>query len=114
MNMIVIERAPSQEHLQQLNVLTWKTWKKDVSVFTWYFPEREVAYLLEGEALVTPEGGEPVIIRAQDLVTFPAGMRSHWEVRIPVRKHYRLDGTLAEKIGRRVRLFALSWTGIFK
>ena len=32
---------------------------------------------------------QPVHIRAGDLVTFPAGMACEWDVRAPVRKHYR-------------------------
>ena len=38
---------------------------------------------------VTPQGGEPVIVKAGDLAIFPAGMSFTWEVRQPIKKHYR-------------------------
>ena len=39
--------------------------------------------------IVTPDGGEPITVRAGDLVTFPEGMSCVWKVVRPVRKHYR-------------------------
>lgn len=62
---------------------------KEVSVFPWIYDEREMCYLLEGEVIVTPEGGAPVRIGKGDLVTFPAGMSCTWDIRVAVRKHYR-------------------------
>ena len=47
------------------------------------------AYVLEGEIVVTPKGGEPVRIVPGDLVVFPAGLDSQWEVVKPLRKHYK-------------------------
>jgi uncharacterized protein len=44
---------------------------------------------LEGEILVTPKGGEAVRIVAGDLVVFPAGLATDWEVIKPLRKHYK-------------------------
>jgi len=89
---IVIERAPSQERLEALGVSAWPVWEKEVSTFPWEYDCEEVCYLLEGEVVVTPEGGTPVTLRAGDLVTFPAGMRCTWEIRAPVRKHYHFPG----------------------
>jgi uncharacterized protein len=65
--------------------------KKEVSKFTIDFDETETAYTLQGEILVTLEGGEPVRILPGDLVIFPEGLNSHWEVVKPLRKHYNYD-----------------------
>jgi uncharacterized cupin superfamily protein len=46
---------------------------------------------LEGEILVTPEGGEAVRILPGDLVVFPEGLNSHWQVVKPLREHYSYD-----------------------
>jgi uncharacterized cupin superfamily protein len=67
----------------------WGIWSKEVSTFAWSYDEQEVCYLLEGDVVVTPDGGAPVTIAAGDLVTFPAGMSCVWQVRQAVRKHYR-------------------------
>jgi uncharacterized cupin superfamily protein len=38
---------------------------------------------------VTPKGGAPVRIVPGDLVVFPEGLDSDWEVVKPLRKHYK-------------------------
>jgi uncharacterized cupin superfamily protein len=89
MSNIIVEHHPSQERLAQLGVTSWSTWSKEVSTFPWTYSEQEVAYVLEGEVTVTPKGGAPVHFGKGDLVTFPAGMACTWEVKKPLRKHYR-------------------------
>jgi uncharacterized cupin superfamily protein len=91
MSNIIVEHAPDEKRLEELGVANWPTWSKEVSVFPWTFEETEIAYVLEGEVVVTPDGGEPVRFGQGDLVTFPAGMSCTWEVRQPLRKHYWID-----------------------
>jgi uncharacterized protein len=88
MSKITIEHNPSEERLKELGVAGWEIWEKEVSQFPIDFDETESAYVLEGEILVTPAGGEPVRIVAGDLVSFHAGLDSQWEVVKPLRKHY--------------------------
>jgi hypothetical protein len=90
MNQILVERNPSPAKLEVIGVYDWPIWEKEVSTFPWRYDTRETCYLLDGEAIVTPEGGEPVTIGRGDLVTFPAGLACTWEIRAPVRKHYEL------------------------
>lgn len=89
MSKITVEHSPSEVRLKELGVNSWPTWSKEVSKFPWSYSEQEVAYVLEGEVVVTPNGGEPVSFGAGDLVTFPSGMSCTWEVKKPLRKHYR-------------------------
>lgn len=86
---IRIERLPDVARLAALGVSSWGIWTEEVSTFPWIYDEREICYLLEGDVIVTPDGGQPVQFGKGDLVTFPAGMSCTWEVRQPVRKHYR-------------------------
>jgi uncharacterized cupin superfamily protein len=104
MSNIVVEHNPDQARLDTLGVSKWPTWSKEVSVFPWVFPEQEIAYILEGECVITPEGGQPVRIGKGDLVTFPAGMKASWEVKQPLHKHYKLDGNALCQIVRRIKL----------
>ncbi len=90
MTRIIVEHAPNAARLKELGVSNWPTWSKEVSVFPWTYDESEVAYVLEGEVVVTPDEGEPVKFGPGDLVTFPAGLSCTWEVRKPLRKHYQL------------------------
>jgi uncharacterized cupin superfamily protein len=91
MSEIIVESAPGEARLREPGVAGRPTWSKEVSVFPWEFDETEVAYILEGEVVVTPDGGLPVRFGKGDRVTFPAGLSCTWEVRQPLCKHYRTD-----------------------
>ncbi len=67
------------------------TWSKEVSVFDWSYDETETCYVLEGEVEVTTADGERVVFGAGDLVTFPRGLSCRWNVRQPIRKHFRFS-----------------------
>lgn len=104
MSNIVVEHNPDPSRLESLGVSKWPTWTKEVSVFPWVFPEQEIAYILEGECVITPEGGQPVTFGKGDLVTFPAGLKASWEVKQPLHKHYKLDGNVLCQVFRRLKL----------
>lgn len=100
---IIVESNPDQARLDALNVSKWPTWQKEVSVFPWTFPEQEIAYILAGECVITPTGGQPIRFAKGDLVTFPAGMAANWEVKQALHKHYKLDGNLISQTFRRIK-----------
>jgi uncharacterized protein len=57
----------------------------------------ETITLIEGDVTITPEGGEPVNVRAGEIAYIPEGTRAKWEVRETVRKgfhSYDSTGTL--------------------
>ena len=89
MNKFKVEKNPGQDRLRELGVSKWGIWTKEISKFPWYYDESETCYFLEGDVIVTPEGQEPVRIGKGDLVTFPQGVSCVWDIREPVRKHYR-------------------------
>lgn len=91
MDKILIEHNPSPAKLEVVGVYDWPIWEKEVSTFPWTYDTKETCYILEGEVIVTPDGGEPVRIREGDLVIFPAGMSCTWQILSPIRKHYRFD-----------------------
>lgn len=86
--MITVEHNPSPAKLEVMGVYDWPIWSKEVSTFLWTYDQKETCYLLEGEVIVTPEGGQPVELQQGDLVVFPAGMQCTWDIRVAVRKHY--------------------------
>ena len=101
-NTITVENNPTQARLETLGVSKWPTWEKEVSVFPWVFHEEEVAYILEGECVITPTGGAPVHFGKGDLITFPAGMVASWEVKQPLHKHYKLDSNALSQAFKRI------------
>ena len=88
MQKITVEHEPSRPVLEGRGVFDWPIWEKEPSEFPWHYDERERCYFLEGEVVVTPQGGPAVEIKAGDFVTFPEGMSCTWRVLKAVRKHY--------------------------
>jgi len=91
MDMILVERNPSGAKLDVMGVYDWPVWSKEASTFVWNYDKTETCYFLDGDVIVTPDGGEPVSMGAGDLVIFPKGMSCTWEIREPVEKHYKFD-----------------------
>jgi len=91
MSQIKVEHEPSEDLLDDLGIWNWPIWTKEVSEFPWQYDAQETCYLLEGDVVVTPDGGDPVEIKKGDLVTFPKGMKCRWNIRKDVRKHYRFE-----------------------
>jgi uncharacterized protein len=100
---VTVETKPAQSRLDSLGVSKWPTWQKEVSTFDWTFPEQEIAYILEGECVITPKDGAPVSFGKGDLVTFPAGMKASWQVIQPLHKHYQLDGNIVTQTLKRIK-----------
>ena len=67
---ILVISQPSREQLDKLYVFDWSIWTKEASEFPWTYDESETCYFLEGDVVVTPDGGEPVTMGKGDLVTF--------------------------------------------
>jgi uncharacterized cupin superfamily protein len=91
MSDIEIEHQPESARLEALGVHDWPIWTKEASTFPWSYDATETCYFVEGDVVVTPDGGEPVRMGKGDLVRFPAGMSCTWEIRADVKKHYTFD-----------------------
>lgn len=88
---IRIERQPTRDRLETLGAFGWPIWTKEPSEFPWTYDMSETCYFLEGDVVVTPDGGDPVRVGQGDLVTFPSGMGCTWKVEKAVRKHYQFS-----------------------
>lgn len=88
MSKITIEHNVSPAKLDAMHVDSWASWNKDISTFEWTYDTDEMCYILEGEAVITPNGDEPVTIQRGDLVTFPAGMSCTWQITEDMEKNY--------------------------
>jgi len=88
---ILVEKNVSSMKMEVMGVFDWALWEKEVSEFPWTYNMTETCYIVEGEAIVTPDGGEPVTIERGDLVIFPKGMSCTWKITDPIEKHYNLS-----------------------
>ncbi len=91
MDTITIEHNVTPAKLDVLFVDDWPTWSKEVSEFDWEYDQTETCYIIDGKAIVTPQGGEPVTIESGDLVTFPKGMKCRWQIVEAIEKHYKFE-----------------------
>ena len=84
---IEIKKNLTEEEITQHNILSWPIWTCEISEFDWKYDDRECCYLLEGEVEVSSDI-ETVKFGVGNFVVFPKGLKCHWKVIKPVRKHY--------------------------
>ncbi|MBU0515335.1 MAG: cupin domain-containing protein [Proteobacteria bacterium] len=89
MSRIKISR-PAKAEIDRMGVESWGTWGCEASTFDWEYDATETCFILEGEVKVKTDQ-EEVWIKPGDLVTFPQGLKCVWEVKAPIRKHFRFD-----------------------
>ena len=54
----------------------------------WRQDELEVIFVLSGRMTVTPDGGEPLEVKAGDVAVFPLGWSGTWVIHETLRKVY--------------------------
>jgi uncharacterized cupin superfamily protein len=81
-------KKPTDKDLESMGVSSWPIWEKEISRFDWHYDSIEECYLLEGKVVVQTEVGDQVKFGKGDFVTFPKGMSCHWDIKVPVKKHY--------------------------
>ncbi|WP_060499262.1 cupin domain-containing protein [Pseudomonas sp. NBRC 111133] len=65
-------------------------WESSSGVFRRYLKNREFSHIVSGWCTFTPDGGEPVELRAGDAVLFPENCEGVWDIRETLRKTYVL------------------------
>lgn len=63
-------------------------WECSPGVFRRHIMSREFSHIIAGWCIFTPDGGEPVELRAGDAVFFPANSEGVWDIREQLRKTY--------------------------
>lgn len=90
MQEITVDSNPSEARLKELSVAHWPIWEKEVSTFPWSFVTTEIAFIVEGECVMTPEDGGPsTTFKAGGLVVFPNGYKGTWEVKKALKKQFK-------------------------
>ncbi|MBK6963376.1 MAG: cupin domain-containing protein [Bacteroidales bacterium] len=81
-------RKISEEEISQKQIRSWPVWEKEVSRFPTTYEEEEWCYFLEGEVVIESKTGK-YEIEPGDFVIFKSGLECIWDIRKPVRKHYK-------------------------
>jgi uncharacterized cupin superfamily protein len=87
MTQVTIEKL-TEDEMKARQIETWPIWTKEVSRFDWSYDSTEQCFIIEGELVVeTPEGNYS--IKPGDFVTFQKGLQCVWDIKKPVKKHYK-------------------------
>ncbi len=87
---VLITSPCSASVIIQHGIKRWPIWECKPKKFKWNYDVEEVCLIIEGQATITTPKGEIYIIKAGDLVEFPAGLYCEWEITKSIKKHYRL------------------------
>ncbi len=90
MTRILVEENPSPLKLEVLGVEDWDTIERRVSIYSCSYDQTETCYIVDGEAVVITSDGETVCVSTGDLVVLMAGLSCVWDVRRPLRAHFRI------------------------
>ena len=80
---------PDDSKLKQMGVFSWPIWEKEASRFDWHYSDQETCFFLEGQVTVETKDGKKVSFGKGNLVTFPKGLGCVWDIKEPVKKHYK-------------------------
>ena len=87
---VIINSPCSASVIIQYGIKNWPIWEGEPSNFSWNYHEKEVCFIIEGEAIIKTEAEESYFIQSGDLVEFPKGLSCEWEIIKSIKKHFRL------------------------
>ncbi|MFP3862735.1 cupin domain-containing protein [Pseudomonas capeferrum] len=82
--------ATAQEQTDEAVGASIGVWESSAGVFRRYLKNREFSHIVSGSCTFTPDGGEPVELRAGDAVLFPENCEGVWDIHETLRKTYVL------------------------
>ncbi|CAM9356942.1 unnamed protein product, partial [Sphacelaria rigidula] len=87
-----VEKNVNEQRVTALGIRRWNTRDAGSGIFEWVYDTTTTCFLVEGRAVVTPNGGEPELVEAGDLITCGKGLKCTWWIQSPVIKHYMTHG----------------------
>lgn len=86
----VAQAATAQDQSNEAVGASMGVWESSPGVFRRHLKNREFSHIVSGWCIFTPDGGEPVELRAGDAVLFPENCEGVWDIRETFRKTYVL------------------------
>jgi uncharacterized protein len=80
-------------------------WSCTPGRFTWHYTVDEFIHIISGEIVVTDENGQSRRLGPGDMVFFPAGSVSHWQVTKEVRKFAVCRHSMPRPLGLALRVW---------
>ena len=76
----------SKLEIEKYNILSWSIWSCYISSFDWELSEGS-CLIIQGEVIIKTKL-ETITISAGDFIIFLKGLKCHWQVIQPIKKHY--------------------------
>ena len=77
---VLITSPCSASTIIQYGIKSWPIWECEPRKFQWNYDDKEICLINEGQAKISTQKGFIYLIKARDLVKFPAGLNFEWEV----------------------------------
>ena len=71
---VLITSPCSASTIIQYGIKSWPIWECKPSKFKWDYDDKEICLITEGKAKISMKNGDIYLIKAVDLVEFPAGL----------------------------------------
>ena len=71
---VLITPPCSASIIIQNGIKNWPIWESEPSNFQWNYDDKEICLIIEGQAKISTQNGDIYVIKASDLVEFPAGI----------------------------------------
>ena len=99
---VLITSPCSASTIIKYGIKSWPIWECEPSKFKWNYDDKEICLIIEGQAKISTQNGEIYVIKAGDLVEFPAGLNCEWEITKSIKKH-------RQKTTKKIFYFNTSW-----
>jgi len=86
----IAQAASAQDQTAEAVGASIGVWESSPGVFRRFLKNREFSHIISGRCTFTPDGGEPVELRAGDAVLFPENCEGVWDIHETLRKTYVL------------------------
>lgn len=86
----VAQSRSAQHQTDEITGASIGVWESSPGLFRRHLKNREFSHIVSGWCIFTPDGGEPVELRAGDAVLFPENCEGVWDIRETLRKTYVL------------------------
>lgn len=87
---LIAQAAIGQDQTAETVGASIGVWESSPGTFRRHLKNREFSHIVSGWCTFTPDGGEPVELRAGDAVLFPENCEGVWDIRETLRKSYVL------------------------
>lgn len=88
----VIQGSPSMKtwgvHTNAEGTMLSGVWEATPGTYRAEYTAYEFVHMIEGRIVITPDGGEPVVVQAGDAFVVEADFKGTWKIEETVRKHF--------------------------